>query len=68
MSRNRILQAVLCLILIAGGVFAQTATTTGEINGSVTDNSGAVLPGVTVTATNIETGLSRTVVTESNGN
>jgi hypothetical protein len=68
MSRNRILQAVLCLIFLAGGLVAQTASTTGEINGSVTDNSGAVLPGVTVTATNIETGLSRTVVTESNGN
>ncbi len=68
MSHNRILQAVLCLIFIAGAVFAQTTTTTGEINGSVTDNSGAVLPGVTVTATNLETGLTRTVVTESNGN
>ncbi len=67
MSRNRILQAVLCLIFLAGAVFAQTTTTTGEINGTVADNSGAVLPGVSVTATNLETGLTRTVVTESDG-
>ncbi|HEY0787566.1 MAG TPA: TonB-dependent receptor, partial [Thermoanaerobaculia bacterium] len=67
MSRNRILQAVLCLIFLAGAVFAQTTTTTGEINGVVTDSSGAVLPGVTVTATNVETGLTRTAVTEADG-
>jgi hypothetical protein len=67
MSRNRILQAVLCLIFLAGAVFAQTTTTTGEINGTVSDTSGAVLPGVTVTATNLNTGLTRTVYTDANG-
>jgi hypothetical protein len=67
MSRNRILQAVLCLILATGTVFAQTGTTTGEINGSVVDSSGAALPGVTITATNIQTGLTRTAYTETSG-
>ncbi|MCA1732078.1 MAG: TonB-dependent receptor, partial [Acidobacteria bacterium] len=67
MSRNRILQAVLCLILAAGSVFAQTGTTSGEINGSVVDSSGAALPGVTVTATNTQTGLTRTAYTETSG-
>ncbi|MFN2240045.1 MAG: carboxypeptidase regulatory-like domain-containing protein, partial [Thermoanaerobaculia bacterium] len=67
MSRHRILQAVLCLILVTGTVFAQTGSTTGEINGSVVDSSGAALPGVTITATNIQTGLVRTAYTETSG-
>src|SRR6185295_11490493 len=36
--------------LFAGSVFAQT-TTTGSIEGTVTDSTGAAVPGVTVTAT-----------------
>jgi hypothetical protein len=35
--------------------------------GRVTDESSAVLPGVTVTVTQMETGFSRTVVTNDNG-
>ncbi|HUF17829.1 MAG TPA: TonB-dependent receptor [Thermoanaerobaculia bacterium] len=67
MSHKRIVQAILCLILVAAPIFAQTSSTTGEINGSVADNTGAVLPGVTVTATNTKTGLTRTVYTDSEG-
>ena len=48
----------------AGGpAFAQNA----QIIGTLKDQSGGVLPGVTVTATNQETGLTRTAVTEANG-
>jgi hypothetical protein len=36
----------------------------GEIKGTVTDNSGAVVPGVKVTITNLQTGI--TTVTTSN--
>ena len=36
--------------LFAGSVFAQT-TTTGSIEGTVTDSTGAAVPGITVTAT-----------------
>src|SRR5918993_6012718 len=57
------------------GVFAMmlmTATSasaqaTAELNGRVTDESGAVLPGVTVTATQTDTGFTRTVVTGESG-
>ncbi|HUP66474.1 MAG TPA: TonB-dependent receptor [Thermoanaerobaculia bacterium] len=66
MSRN-IFQAILCLILATGMAFAQTTSTSGEINGTVADNTGAVLPGVTVTATNTQTGLVRTTVTSGDG-
>src|SRR4030095_8927608 len=42
-------------------------TTFGSIPGSVTDPSGAVVPGVTVSVTNEGTGLERKVVTSSGG-
>ena len=40
------------------------AQATAQLNGRVTDESGAVLPGVTVTVTQTDTGFTRTVVTE----
>ncbi|HEU5254361.1 MAG TPA: carboxypeptidase regulatory-like domain-containing protein, partial [Vicinamibacterales bacterium] len=46
-------------------LFAQGALS--EINGTATDQSGAVLPGVTVTLTEETTGLVRTVVTNDAG-
>lgn len=40
----------------------------GGIRGAVSDASGAVIPGVPVTATNLATGLSRSIKTGSEGN
>ena len=40
---------------------------TGTILGTVADTTGAVLPGVSVTVKHTETGLTRTLVTDSNG-
>ena len=42
-------------------------TVTGTIQGTVVDRSGAVLPGVTITIKNVETGLERDAVTTGNG-
>jgi hypothetical protein len=39
----------------------------GRIRGTVTDASGAVVPGATVTVTNQDTGISRTVLSQSDG-
>jgi hypothetical protein len=47
-------------------VSAQT-TSTAQINGTVRDQGGLALPGVTITVTNTATGLSRTVVTSETG-
>jgi hypothetical protein len=44
-----------------------SAQAIAQLGGRVTDQSGAVLPGVTVTATQTDTGLSRTVVTDGDG-
>ncbi|HET9524738.1 MAG TPA: carboxypeptidase-like regulatory domain-containing protein, partial [Pyrinomonadaceae bacterium] len=41
---------LVCFALFAGSAFAQT-TTTGSIEGVVTDSTGAAVPGVMVTAT-----------------
>ena len=60
------LLVLVCLIL-ATAVFAQTSRTSGEIQGRVTDGGGDALPGVTVTAVNENTGLTRTVWTDSDG-
>ena len=48
-------------------MFAQARLTAADIEGTVTDESGAVLPGVTITATNTATNQSRTVTTGKDG-
>jgi hypothetical protein len=52
------------LLLTSALAWAQA---TGELAGRVTDESGAVLPGVTVTATQTDTGFTRGVVTDGEG-
>lgn len=51
--------------LFAGSVFAQT-TTTGSIDGVVTDSTGAAVPGITVTATR-QGGRALTATTNEDG-
>lgn len=59
------------LFMLAIGAFiaapAAAQSITGTILGNVTDSDGLALPGATVTATNTETGATRTVVTNSEG-
>ena len=53
------------LLLTPTRLLAQAVT--GTILGTVTDNTGAVMPGVTVTVTQVETGRSRVYVTDNSG-
>jgi hypothetical protein len=46
---------------------AQSRSTSADLVGTVTDESGAVLPGATVTATNLDTNLQRVVVSGADG-
>ncbi len=55
------------LALAAVPAFAQTDVTTSRISGTVEDASGAPLPGVTIEATNTETGLVQVAVTDEQG-
>jgi hypothetical protein len=60
----RLSGAALILLLVSSSAWAQA---TGEISGRVTDESGALLPGVTVTATQTDTSFTRSVVTDASG-
>src|SRR5678809_439157 len=56
--------ALLCACLCAVVVFAQANATLG---GTAIDSSGALVPGVTITARNVNTGVSLTVITNESG-
>jgi hypothetical protein len=60
-----VVACALAAIAISGTAIAQTVT--GEIRGTVRDSSGGVLPGVTVTAVNADTGLKRAETTDVAG-
>src|SRR6266550_3302356 len=62
----RIAVVVLSALLLAADVLAQVGST-AQISGAVKDESGGVLPGADVTATQTDTGVTRTVVSDANG-
>ncbi len=71
MLSRRILQYALLLLLavISTGLsptsaFAQISA---SLSGRITDSTGAAIPAATVTATNIETGIARTALTNPSG-
>jgi len=57
----------LTFVSLAVSVIPSAAQATAQISGTVKDPSGAVLPGVTVTATQADTGIVRTTVTNETG-
>jgi hypothetical protein len=61
-----LLTAVFSVALVMPGL-AQSQATSASIEGTMIDTSGGVLPGVTVTITNTDTGAERSVVTNENG-
>jgi Carboxypeptidase regulatory-like domain/TonB dependent receptor len=58
--------AALLLASLSYPVVAQTAGV-GNIAGTVTDTSGAAVPGASVVVTNVDTGVSRSITTGSDG-
>src|SRR6478736_1602516 len=63
----RALAAVLLTTLLAAPALAQSQAANGSIEGTISDSSGGILPGVTVTITNTDTGLERSMVTNAEG-
>src|SRR5215472_10659153 len=63
--RELLLTVVSFAFLTGGSTFAQTFR--GTILGTVTDSSGAAVPGATVTIKNLDTGLTRTVASQDDG-
>jgi hypothetical protein len=56
---------LLAALLLPSVLFAQTSNAT--LGGTVRDSSGALIPGVTITATNTQTGIVNTVLTNETG-
>ena len=64
----RALAALALLLLLAiPAAWAQSQAVNGSVEGVVRDATGAVLPGATVTVTNVDTGAQRVVPTDSSG-
>ncbi|HSF16225.1 MAG TPA: carboxypeptidase regulatory-like domain-containing protein [Vicinamibacteria bacterium] len=67
MFKNSVWLWAVCVGLLTVSPALSQTIGTGGFDGRVVDATGAVLPGVTVTLTHVETGLTRTVVTDDNG-
>jgi Carboxypeptidase regulatory-like domain/TonB dependent receptor len=65
--RPNLLLLLIILLIASASVPLMAQSTGGILSGRVVDSTGAALPGVTVTATNSETGLNRSAVTDSEG-
>jgi hypothetical protein len=63
----RILTACVLAFAFTGTAAAQSTAINGTIEGTVTDEQGALLPGVTVTVVNVDTGDQRVVVSNERG-
>lgn len=66
----RVLRVLFVLMLVLSGAarsFAQSQAINGTIEGTIADESGAALPGVSVTVANLDTGDTRVVVSNQDG-
>ena len=66
------LKPIAALVLVAGlaastSSYAQGGTATATLSGRIVDDTGGILPGVTVTVTHAGTNRSRTVVSNEEG-
>ena len=60
-------RVALLIVAMVGFALPAAAQTGGAIEGTVADAQDAVLPGVTLTLRNTETGVARSTVSEANG-
>src|SRR5262245_23847886 len=65
--KRAISTACAALLLVVLGSVSLWAQATAQISGTVKDQSGAVLPGVEITATQTDTGVARTTITNETG-
>jgi hypothetical protein len=67
MRRVFIATFAMCCLLGSPGLWAQTAGSAGTIYGTITDTTGAIVPGATVTISNPVSGLNRTAKSDEQG-
>jgi predicted porin len=65
LRKHRLATVVLLFVCLAE--FCATAQNSVSLSGRVTDQTGATVPGATVTATDLDTGVVRTTVTNQSG-
>ena len=65
---KKFLLTVATILLSSAITISQSQSTTGNIEGRVADPNGAVVPGVTITATNQDTGFSKSTTSDQDGN
>ena len=58
---------LMALLALAGATTAFAQITAATLSGTINDQTGAVLPGATVEVKNLDTGLTRSVVSNGNG-
>ncbi len=63
----RTIQFAIIALLLALPLAANAQVTTATLVGTVTDPGGSIVPGATVTARNLDTGLTRTVTSSDAG-
>src|SRR5437870_1715661 len=63
--KRLVIQAAFLLLVVSNFTFAQV---NADLSGTVSDASGALIPGVEVTAKNINTGIAETRLTNETGN
>jgi hypothetical protein len=62
----RVLSVLALFVCLGAGAFAQSVTA-GDIDGTLTDSTGAIIPNGKITATNPATGATKTVESNSSG-
>src|SRR5437879_11843992 len=65
--KRTIVASIISFLVLALSCISVWAQATAQISGTARDQSGAVLPGVEVTATQTETGIVRNTVTNEAG-
>ena len=67
-QRARVFALTLLMsVSLADVIYVAAQTTNGAISGTVTDPSGAVIPGVAIQVKNVLTGIARSMVTDTQG-
>jgi Carboxypeptidase regulatory-like domain/TonB-dependent Receptor Plug Domain len=66
-NRQRLEALLVCFALLAFSAVVSGQTITGSISGTVTDSSGGVVPGATITLTGEKTAETRTGITDGEG-
>ena len=65
--RSVVRWSLLFVLVCASGLCIAQSTNSGDIRGTVTDTSGAVIPDVKVTVVNVDTGVTKDFTTNSEG-